>query len=825
MEDKLMNSMAFWIVRKKWMALMFQLKKLIFQIFQLVSKEKSSFSFYSSITRIVISKIIFWGIFAFILYKIDILVMSKYTVNIQNKMYINILIAGMSIAGIILGLYCSNIASIYSTRYLNAPNSLSKMFEHDIVTNRCIKQIISYIIFVLILIFEVLLGIKYGICSIILVVILTISVIVSFALTGNRSYQLSDTYMIGYVLYPEIYSIVKNMTKNNFLYSDISFQNYYQKICSLKLAVLKDIATYNQMNPSNQNTAMIKFMNNNLSLLNMYWQEKTAIYYDSHWHEQKVKYPQWHLASDSTIEIALKTGTMLNTSTTKNQHWFEERIMEVNDICFDKLCNDQDIQSIYTYLGNVSNIASNAAKGNSLECLLKYVESLQKRILPICVNEWSKNAEQKDDIIAGIADILSGIYLSIIIGINQYLSLLNIDNVLNSAKHFDEFKFVNFKDNEFLNSQTAEKMYRCIEAEKLIEHQRITPDWFVDQTISQNMYNRMCEFICILDTIYNRNVLQIGNNFQNNKIYFPAIIIFSKMPEINSKIEVTLSYLNRFITTLLEKHFEPTILWRDNPLSKFIMAKDITTTKIPAFWAECSGIYALQHWEKKDKYPDLLGFCYNNFCEYLVSAIEANDFEKFKCAYPHFLGLMMLYQQYIINDVKNIKEDHLQNIVFHVYTAPNIEYAIISGLAIIWGEFSNAPCWTELVEESLKEFVEKDKEKNIEVLLKLVEMEKIRRNHLLGIGNRDILQTGWEQRISHAIRQSNLFKFEGQLFGTKPIKTNSKLLKAFCGTSFERFGLNKTVEVYFIACVNKYLQENNKFKSQFNWERWIDNEE
>ena len=825
MEDKLMNSMAFWVARKKWIALIFQLKKIVFQIFELASEKKSSFSFYSSIAWIVISKIILWGIFALILYKIDILVMFQYPIIIKNEIYISILIAGLSISGIILGLYCSNIASIYSTRYINAPSSLSKMFEHDVVTNRCIKQIVGYIIFDLILIFEVLLNIQYGICSIIIVIILTIFMIVSFALMGNRSYQLSDTYIIGHILYPEIYSIVKNMTKNNFLYSDISFQHYYQKICSMKLAILKDIAIYNQMNPSNQSSAMIKFMNKNLELLSMYWQKKTAIYYDSFWYEQKAKYPQWHLTSDYIIGIALKTGTMLNTSTQKNLYWFEEKIMEVNNICFDKLCNEQDMHSIYTYLSNVSYIALNAVKGNSLEYILKYVESLQKRILPICVNEWSKNAEQSDDIIAGIADTLSVIYLNIIIGINQYLSLLNIDSILNSAKCCDKFKFANFKDNEFFNFPIAERMYRCIEAEKQIEHRRITPDWFIEQTISQNIYDRICEFIYILDAIYNRNVLQIGNNFQDNKLYFPAIIIFSKMPEFNSKIEVTLSYLNQFIPTLLEKRFESTILWKDNPLPNFLMEKDRTTTKIPACWAKCSEIYALQHWEKKDRYPDLLGFSYNNFCEYLVSAIEANDFEKFKCAYPYFMDLMMLYQQYILNDVKSIREDHLQNIVFHVYTAPNIEYAMISGLAIIWGEFSNVPCWTQLVEESLKEFVEKDKEKNIEVLLKLVEMEKIRRNHLLGIGNRDVLQTAWEQRISHAIRQSNLYKFEYQRFGTKVIKTNSKLLKAFCGSSFETFGFNKTEEVYFITCVNKYLQDNNKFKSQFNWERRMDNEE
>ena len=86
-------------------------------------------------------------------------------------------------------------------------------------------------------------------------------------------------------------------------------------------------------------------------------------------------------------------------------------------------------------------------------------------------------------------------------------------------------------------------------------------------------------------------------------------------------------------------------------------------------------------------------------------AIEDDDFESFKSAYSGFFGVVLLYHEYVRSDVVKIKELHKQSAVFHVVTAPLIEYAIISGLAILWGEFSENRQWKELVDAELSEFV------------------------------------------------------------------------------------------------------------------------
>ena len=69
-------------------------------------------------------------------------------------MFKDIVLGGMGIACVILGLYCANVASIFSARYTNAPKSLANTFRNDIVTNSCIKQIIGYIVVCILMLLE-----------------------------------------------------------------------------------------------------------------------------------------------------------------------------------------------------------------------------------------------------------------------------------------------------------------------------------------------------------------------------------------------------------------------------------------------------------------------------------------------------------------------------------------------------------------------------------------------------------------------------------------------------------------------------------------------
>ena len=98
----------------------------------------------------------------------------------------------------------------------------------------------------------------------------------------------------------------------------------------------------------------------------------------------------------------------------------------------------------------------------------------------------------------------------------------------------------------------------------------------------------------------------------------------------------------------------------------------------------------------------------------------------------------------------------------------------------------------------------------------------------MGLTPRSITVTRWEQTISRKIIASEKFEciYEG-LFGYKRIKTNSKIIQAFCRHMMGDLDLdlNNSGEIYLVVCINPLLEDDKKFKSRFGWEEKLNEEE
>jgi len=107
----------------------------------------------------------------------------------------------------------------------------------------------------------------------------------------------------------------------------------------------------------------------------------------------------------------------------------------------------------------------------------------------------------------------------------------------------------------------------------------------------------------------------------------------------------------------------------------------------------------------------------------------------------------------------------------------------------------------------------------------IVQVLNARKSVFAGVTNRSIIQTSWEQRIAHAMKESELFEFEYREFGHKVLKTDSKILYAFAGNLlYDSLHFNNSEEVFLIVFVNQYLEKDKRYKSQFGWERDLENE-
>lgn len=108
-------------------------------------------------------------------------------------------------------------------------------------------------------------------------------------------------------------------------------------------------------------------------------------------------------------------------------------------------------------------------------------------------------------------------------------------------------------------------------------------------------------------------------------------------------------------------------------------------------------------------------------------------------------------------------------------------------------------------------------EESIDLVEKLVEYIQHRDQFMLGISDRDILETDWKQSVENAIRDSGICETEFEMIGYH-LKTNSKLLQAFCPDFMDMGFMSDPSEVFWVICVNPLLTNEKKFYSRYSWE-------
>lgn len=818
-----MNTKIYWRLRYWWLKLTFCIKKFRYSILNKRYNAKKTNGIGVYILKMIVLRTLTSGALCIgALYLDKILMQMAKQCALDNKMFLDIVIGGIGVAGVILGLYCSNMSSTFSSKYTNAPESINRLFQRDIITNRCVKQIIGYITLCICILAVCIAEIDFYFATVTLLLFLTIRTIVTFSISGNRAYDLSNTYRIADVLYPDIKHILEKLPSKKYVDVDPSFQAHYRKVCSKHINVLRDIAIYNKTNSDNQTAPVISFLQNNIYMLFEYLKKKPYIPYDSEWFSEKTEYQQWHTASVTEVSSKIRFGLMLDTMPVKDYIWFETAIESVNDICLDVLIKAEDYTSIYNFLVLLSDVPTEMSDEKTIVYWNKYIISLKDKILPII--DVSEDMKYVDEIKSGIVDAYAVLCFNTMMAICKYISELNLKDIFKSAISIERYFEVDLYSAKYINNEYTKKFYDTIEIEKRVEKQRITPDWYIEQIVAKTIYEHINLLVNILEDLFTF-AATVGTDLLSKKNYYSVAIWFSRLSEIDAKMS-NLKVYDKFAELeqmLLSKKKDPTVLWEDSNIHSSIEKIKKISCETPRSLKKCSGIFALTHQDNRKDYPDLLGYCYNRICDNLVSAIVDDDFPTFKTMYNGFLGSVLLYQEYIRTDVIKRKEKYMQSAVYDAFSAPILEFAMISGMAILWGEFMENQDWRSIVEEELKPYLDKKNYDDVDVLSWMVQIISNRKSALMALGSRSILQTSWEQRVSAAIINHPSCKLEYGPYGQERIVSNSKLFSAFASHSLASFGtLDNTEEFYCVLCINPYLKQEEKYHTRSKWEEEID---
>jgi len=807
MKDKL-----YWSVHNKLNTITFKVKAICYSLHTKFERKKQV-----APLNIIIAKKALWFTFLSaipiaILTVIDGCIFATANVELSSTL----IMSGVGVAGIFLGLYCASITSIYATKYSNAPSSIASLFENDLLTNSSISHICSYILFSILLIFSKLIGFNHGVVSAVAFFLFTIWVIISFAILGNKRQHLSDTYGLAGIVRTNIHKLAKSAAVSGLFSNNINFQAHYQKVCENQIEVLHDIIIYNIGDPSNRNEAMLKFAALNNGILSAYWMLKPTIPFSSKWYKDKYEYPKWHLASDAEISLALNTGTNIQPKLIKDEYWLEDAIFDINDLVLSRLIDTKDWENIYLYCSDLSNLAKPAVFGGSA----KYYSEYMNKTITLLMQLYTSQLDSESDERHGLIDAICMLFISTTIAINEYMHVINWDKYISEMLKARVYHDVDLKTNPFANNENIKRIFSSVYAEYMLERKRITPDWLIAQMLAKNIYDYVEELVQTLDDVTNNIPFNIGKKLHENKAFFDAMLIFSRMTELKSKSSVSIGKLEALISFLKDKHFEKTYLWANSSYEALITNSNAITKELPSYWAKCAVYFSLENWDDNDKFPDILGQCYNYLCNYLVQSIANSDYETFSLNYVNLNRVMLIYREFAKKDAAKIKESHKQRYALNLITKPLIDYSAISGYAYLWGEIVE-PKWKVLVSDTLQRDVEAQGENAENFYTAWVELCTLAEQSL---PSPSLMSTNWENLIGHAIRDNKLLEYKVGRFGWDGINTDSKLIKTFLGRSPD-FIFNKDVfEIFLIMCVNKHLPADKQYIGHRKWEEDLDND-
>ena len=818
----IMNRKAYWKARNLFNKCIFRVKVWLFNAVNKVD----TFLEYKSFRGLIIRNTLKSGIIS-IFIAAGVLFIDKSLLKIlqyfvitgipflDQSIIVDVVIGSIGVTGVILGLYCANISSIYTTRYANAPEKIAQAFQLDSLTHKCMSSIITFIIFGFVVIFETLLGFYVGWATLTTIIIWAIIVLISYSIAGNRSYQLSDIYRLADDSYRFLYRTISKRLRRIPFSSDISFQKHFLKEAEKRIDLLKVIQKYGANEDHGDNTTMVEFMNKNLMLIETYWIHKITIEKNSLWFRNEAKYKKWHLSNSTETMLALHTGTALRTKNEPNYWWFEDELMEINHSCLKVLMDKRDYSSFYTYLLYLERLCEFAISHNEINYYAGLINRL-KNLIEIGKENGSNEKDNSDarKIFVGIVEIVSLLYLDLILCSSKYYERYNIGDITATVIRVLNSGHPNI-ESLYLRKDENTDFYEKIITEIKVEGYRLTPDWLIKQYIAKSEYdylNRLIE--TIRDGI--DQSFSLGQSFFEKGLLFEAYIMLSKFYEYESKLNRFLEIVQIFEQELKALQVDKDMKWEKIKTAELLDTFKKWKTDLPDLLSKCSSKLTLDIWEKRDEYPDFLGESFNHVCEDAVESIVNDNTSQFEQDFLSLSKMMLLYQEYIRTDFLKERNKYRIEYAYYTYTFPIVEWAQIGGLAILWGEFSSDITWQKMVGKAANTILT-DNGLVTDLAEKMVQYIQQRDQFMFWFDTRGVLETQWNQSVANAIKHTNKVETEYAGF-TERLKTSSKLLKAFCDNFMDMGFTEDPSEVFWVMCVNPLLPKEKQFHTRFNWE-------
>lgn len=625
-----------------------------------------------------------------------------WALDLKSTDFLTIVAAGISVAGVLLALYGSNIVAVFSSRYSRAPSEVFNLFMSNFIINAGVKAVLYYIVYSFCFIYRLwkvpetsylLTGIWY---------FFTLAMILIFAQLGLKSLTLTDAFKLLRSEYNEAFSSLELLWNRNPLVRGKNVtlvrETLMQNLKTMGIVERNALSSGDFSCPS-----LLTFMCNNISLLWRYMEIKHTFPFDSPWFPQKLVNPKWYEMPGYQKRIAVQLGGGVQPKQERDSFFIEELIESINLRGISKLSQDANMnyrRAYFQYLGRSLITGFNLGE---YKFIANSIATIQKE----WVHDWSKS-EKKESAIIMVEDI-SYLYVSTLLGVLQKVQTIDVDKIIDYVASCTKFNDIDFQKSPFSNTQECRQFMECIAAEQIIEENVLTPRWFIKQFHAKDIFLKMdkIERDTALTGLFQMG--QLSDFAYAKKNYIAFIYLLIRMQEyhvkwafLTEKIEACKSSCQKYY---VDKETYP---WNENDdnlnelwLQTLAIMDERRLTALNQLLLDYDE-HAL--WLQKNM--DILGSQFAMLNEWMIDRITQNDKNTFEQSYHIYKKTAILYSQVIGRTIERTGS----NVIWQLdqINHPLVDLIVISGYALLWGEVTGDDSWKEILVNSSELKQDKD---------------------------------------------------------------------------------------------------------------------
>lgn len=586
-----------------------------------------------------------------------------------------------SISGVILALFYPVLATIASTEYAKTNPGIRSLLLSETTTQSYLRSLTFLTASAITILAALSIGLRVGL--IVIAFLGTSSIINLFGILriGLGIYNLFDPSLLSPISASKLIETIDEATWRKPNFKNANFQRHFLLQAHQQLNNLSYIMSVCLSSSQTSSTGFKRCHLSLLQVLKYYAKRKFEIPTDSEWFPKTYQHKSFFESDISSREMSAITQTLIPPAAIRDLEWFENRVAEILSMNVARLADSGGFALMTELISASSDLIDcryASSKNKSIPRLLSsYLNAIRNHL-----NSKTLLQQQNDydEWKIELTSIEAYGYLLL------NFMLRGIDETLkyDGEKLLIEFSKLDFKDSsklyrsDFLEEHIIEleRMHKFIKNEIRAEGVRVTPNWYITQSLGSlqlKLIDERIRWILSLIETHFLPLLNIEEAKPTIATAFAAQIgleMAHKLLYRLRNIENTIDSINRL--EVCKKEF----VWENPKTERFIST--ITSLEEASFTACHRTLLPLSDIAWSADNPDILSHAYATISRKLSKHLQQNSANKYSEIFPDFLASSLRLMPKLMRDFAHYAKP------INIALQPTIEVLEISGYAYVY---------------------------------------------------------------------------------------------------------------------------------------------